>query len=885
MATTEFAGWVRELDDYEASMLDNDDSDPVDPRAEDPRPGASSRRGLSSRGSTAVTSRSSKAKPRTNVAEELKQEIKLLNWHKLANEAALKAAIIKTNKIKHEDSRFERSLLYEDSEDKRQRIQQIIEEEQLKPLQVNSEFFRDFEAKEARDEAKVESDVQRHIQHLKRLKETMAQREDSHRRRLRFKENIQELGGGPKSHSVPKALKSNNQEDETSVVRRQQRSSSTTQKADSVICSLDKLMELEKRIRHLEDAGLGVDGLEGDGDDAKSVMVRGDLEDNNVRSTKQLRFAKRKSNAVGAEPSKTLYAVKTKTTTRPANHLSKPTASSASKKRSLAPSGGHNQTFLTSLPESKQRQLRRMTDRERRQFLKKEKAADVREQTLKQDVVIQDWMQKKKHAAQQRKTTNVQHTQLTAASAVANGNTRRGVAKPLPPPPKVKALARGAASGKRIANPHLQQFDDMRKGFEKRRELLNKAPTNVKATNKVLDVRTTGPRGKKTPMASTLPTKRASPEDALAKALDRVKDRVIANEFDRPRQPLALVLFSNSSTVLDRVASALGTAFVHESSTASSAIQVFDAATLVDHASNYDAKQTLRKALAVTLATCPQRSVFVMRNTQHLRGQRLPVLDVFLDPMNGARGQFHDAATDRVLDTRHAVFIFLFESASLPSSTTSWREFLFQQWQISDDDKASDMLEEAFTPQAMVGRISDGIVLVGSTPVTSSTRQWRETCDLRGRLLGGQDNASWLTWLSSVPQETQWIFLGLLIVLLLLYSAKEWRKAIAAKREKKERRETPVKSQLPPRAPKHSKKQAKEAVATPVEPIASPPTPKTETNDVFKTPQTRRKKKKTAPETTPMDEATSTPSVTPMATPTTNTTPLRRSKRPKKKTT
>ena len=32
--------------------------------------------------------------------EELEQEMKLLHWHKLANEAALKAALIRTKKLK-----------------------------------------------------------------------------------------------------------------------------------------------------------------------------------------------------------------------------------------------------------------------------------------------------------------------------------------------------------------------------------------------------------------------------------------------------------------------------------------------------------------------------------------------------------------------------------------------------------------------------------------------------------------------------------------------------------------------------------------------------------------------------------------------------------------
>ncbi|KAJ0400850.1 hypothetical protein P43SY_000120 [Pythium insidiosum] len=503
--TTEYAGWVKELDKYEAM-----DSDGDDPRIEDSSRAALSSRSLSVKGGgTARRSSKPPARGSTSVAEELEQEMKLLNWHKLANEAALKAAIIKTNKIKHEDARVASSLAREDADDKRLRVQQIIEEEQLKPLEVNTDFFRSFEAREQRDDDKVESDVQRHIQHLRRLKETMAQREDMHLRRRRFKEGLQDLGGSLKSQSVPKGGRPtpSNQEDDA-VPRRQRRVSSLTQKEGAtheVLCSLDKLMELEKRIRHLEDAGLGVDGLEqqlGGAGDGSSVNghLGDDLDENNggvngLRSTKNLRFTKRKSSAGFHEPAKTVYAVKTSSRPRPRGSTGamQGTAASAARKRLLAPTASGSSspsrraakpsakkqaTFLTALPESKQRQLRRMTDRERRQFLKKEKATERQEQARHQDVVIQDWMQKKRQAAQQRKTANAQAQSLTRPSA--------------PAPPRVKAPLRGAAAGKHIGNPHLQKFDDLRKGFDKRRESLRNAPTTTAAqrTNKVLELRT-----------------------------------------------------------------------------------------------------------------------------------------------------------------------------------------------------------------------------------------------------------------------------------------------------------------------------------------------------------------------------------------------------------
>ena len=39
-------------------------------------------------------------KRNANQIKELEQEMKLLHWHKLANEAALKAALIRTKKLK-----------------------------------------------------------------------------------------------------------------------------------------------------------------------------------------------------------------------------------------------------------------------------------------------------------------------------------------------------------------------------------------------------------------------------------------------------------------------------------------------------------------------------------------------------------------------------------------------------------------------------------------------------------------------------------------------------------------------------------------------------------------------------------------------------------------
>lgn len=514
---SEYSGWVRELDNYQeaADGVDNDD-----PRHETSKSELVSSRRTSRTAIGMGTSRKSKTRALSQT-DELQQEMKLLNWHKLANEAALKAAIIKTNKIKREDSHLTRSMTYEDTEDKQLRIQQIIEEEQLRPLEVNSEFFRDFETREQRNEAKLETDVQRHVQHLKRLKEVMAQREDMQRRRQKYREGMLELQGeNSRSSSVPKDHRSNQEDDhlDQQSVKRHQRSNSMYNNRASatggavggsaqVICSLDKLMELEKRIRHLEDAGLGADELENDHRVDRNGDAGGDEMDDSSFAKKggsrSLHFSKRRSASGPYEPSKTVYTVKSSSDASKANKVCakekpKPAVKVGATRQSKPPA-----TFLTSLPENKQRQLRRMSERERRQFIKHEKATEERAKSFKQDVVIDGWLEKKRQAATNRKavTSHVRNAQpgrgvrgsstSTGASSSSRAvvNSRLHGSKAVPPPPKVRAPAVGAASGKRIANPHLQKFDDLKKGFERRNEALKRAPTSLKPGAPVFDAR------------------------------------------------------------------------------------------------------------------------------------------------------------------------------------------------------------------------------------------------------------------------------------------------------------------------------------------------------------------------------------------------------------
>lgn len=112
---------------------------------------------------------------RDRAMDNLRAEMKLLNWHKLANEAALRAALLKTKKMKAEGGRGVRpapapTTLAMPLAEKTSWMRQIIEEEQSKPLQVTKDFKTNYEAKEQRNEGRLENEVAAHMRCLRNLR-------------------------------------------------------------------------------------------------------------------------------------------------------------------------------------------------------------------------------------------------------------------------------------------------------------------------------------------------------------------------------------------------------------------------------------------------------------------------------------------------------------------------------------------------------------------------------------------------------------------------------------------------------------------------------------------------------------------------------------------
>ena len=182
---------------------------------------------------------------------ELEQEMKLLRWHKLANEAALKAAIIRTKRLKDEDVRS--TLLSSSQDEKLMWMQQIIEEEQGKPIEVNEAFIRSFRENEEADNERMKKKAEQHVESLRRLTVRLKKREELKERNRAYREEKNALKTlsktfDPKRSQQPASEPSGFAESTIETMP----TPTPTGNLSTVLGSLDRLVELEKRIALLE---------------------------------------------------------------------------------------------------------------------------------------------------------------------------------------------------------------------------------------------------------------------------------------------------------------------------------------------------------------------------------------------------------------------------------------------------------------------------------------------------------------------------------------------------------------------------------------------------------------------------------------------------------
>jgi hypothetical protein len=99
-------------------------------------------------------------------AEKIESELKLLEWHKLANDAALKAALMQTKSLREDVPQVKPKHVADDA----RWIKKVIEEEHLKSLKVSKDYVLEYERKEQDQLERTEAHMEKNLETLAKLK-------------------------------------------------------------------------------------------------------------------------------------------------------------------------------------------------------------------------------------------------------------------------------------------------------------------------------------------------------------------------------------------------------------------------------------------------------------------------------------------------------------------------------------------------------------------------------------------------------------------------------------------------------------------------------------------------------------------------------------------
>lgn len=338
--------------------------------------------------------------------EVLQAEMKLLNWHKLANDAALKAALMKTKELKDGEKGRMGSPLDDNLRAQAHWMQRVIEEEQAKPLHVSKDFVVGYQEREKVEEERLEREVERHITALKRLRSEIESREKLKAKKEAYKRY---------RANARQQLETKSSEASSRPNKRQQVASENGRGAlGNGMSSLDRLVDLERRIASLESDSI-YDRVD------QASTTKGGVASSSQQPRKKrrggggaLRFTKQRVPLSTARPSKDVYAVR------------------LAQRRGSRPAGRTNVYRSTQDAPPRNRRTSDGT------------ASMASGKASRQDQAINRWLQNKK-----------------SRNPGTFGSRREG---------PVFAPTVGASSGRRGRNASQQAFIDMKTQVEKRKD-------------------------------------------------------------------------------------------------------------------------------------------------------------------------------------------------------------------------------------------------------------------------------------------------------------------------------------------------------------------------------------------------------------------------------
>lgn len=360
--------------------------------------------------------------------EKIKAELQLLEWHKLANDAALKAALMQTKNVRETTPEANEST----NDINTKRIRQIVTNEQTKPLEVTRDFVLKYEQKEIKNSERLTEQVERHISTLRSIREKLESK-------LELKERINDyrewkkgfvdkkyavLGG--KTLSTFQAQKHPSEPVTQSIDKTVKNASKDLA---TVLDSLNKLAQLETRITDLEKNN--VYEKMRDAEERKAF---------DQQEKTALEFTKRRATDSKTGPNRAVYAIRQK----------KVPLHQGATIRGVAKKGKSGGTFLTDVGDTDTDDRRDAILRERQRKIAQASSGqkNVRERVKsKKERVLMDINSHKKHEI--------------ALAELAKRRSQQ--AERMKTKRKEVIEGKGASGTRKYKNKHLQDFQQIKK--------------------------------------------------------------------------------------------------------------------------------------------------------------------------------------------------------------------------------------------------------------------------------------------------------------------------------------------------------------------------------------------------------------------------------------
>mmetsp|Transcript_21815 Transcript_21815/g.19875 ORF Transcript_21815/g.19875 Transcript_21815/m.19875 type:complete len:550 (+) Transcript_21815:39-1688(+) len=438
--------------------------------------------------------------------EQLEAELKLLQWHKLANDAAIKAALVQSKSIrktadfmktqtKTNDTNLKHSL------DNSSWIKKVIENEKVKPLEVSRDYVINYEKKERETAERLAANVDRHISTLKTLRDKIESRGETVSRSLAYREwqknfvakkNAVLQGKSLDEVSLPTTSSSNIKRDiyrvsntapsisDTKIdaeinrynnIQNDKTQSGQSKDLSAVLDSLHKLSQLESRITSLERDN-AYDQLV----DSNEINSIDKQIDNFVPQRTKLQFKKQKgtSQSMGRG---VIYALRPKKTAWGPTNKQKPkynyTVNKSKNRTNELPNTGKG-FFITEFDNGSKTNAFASTKLERQRALAKATPAQRN---------LRNRLMNKKLRLKESKVGERKHQE-----AMGEIIRRRQMTRPNKPNDMIRA-SKGASSGIKHNNKYLAEVDDMRNKIKDdiTKNYTSSATTRLNKTNGSID--------------------------------------------------------------------------------------------------------------------------------------------------------------------------------------------------------------------------------------------------------------------------------------------------------------------------------------------------------------------------------------------------------------